>query len=64
MLSPAYPGMGRADRLLFNILWTTWIVIAAKLEERNLVCDFGDQYREYQARVPMIIPYRFPRMPG
>ena len=49
-----------ADRLLFNILWTGWIVIATMLEEQDLVFDFGDQYREYQAKVPMIIPYKLP----
>lgn len=49
-----------ADRLLFNILWTGWIVIATILEERDLVFDFGDQYQEYQAKVPMIIPYKLP----
>ncbi len=48
------------DRLLFNTLWTGWIVFATLLEERDLVTDFGDRYREYQARVPMIIPYRIP----
>ncbi|HOH81224.1 MAG TPA: isoprenylcysteine carboxylmethyltransferase family protein [Bacteroidales bacterium] len=50
-----------ADRLLFNVLWTTWIVIATMLEERDLVYKFGDQYRAYQRQVPMIIPYRIPR---
>jgi methanethiol S-methyltransferase len=49
-----------ADRLLFNIMWTIWITVATMLEDRDLVYDFGDQYREYQAKVPMIIPYRFP----
>jgi protein-S-isoprenylcysteine O-methyltransferase Ste14 len=49
------------DRLLFNALWTTWIVIATMLEERDLVYKFGDQYRAYQKQVPMIIPYRMPR---
>ena len=48
------------DRLLFNVLWTIWIVMATLLEERDLVFDFGDQYREYQKRVPMIIPYKLP----
>jgi len=48
------------DRLLFNVLWTVWIVIATLLEEKDLVIEFGDQYRQYQARVPMIIPYKLP----
>ncbi len=48
------------DRLLFNVLWTVWIVMATLLEERDLVSDFGDQYQEYQAKVPMIIPYKIP----
>lgn len=46
------------DRLLFNVLWTAWIVIGTRLEERDLLAEFGDQYRAYQRRVPMLIPYR------
>lgn len=46
------------DRLLFNILWTIWIIIGTILEERDLVNDFGDDYRDYQARVPMLFPWR------
>ena len=46
-----------ADRLLFNILWTIWIVIATILEERDLVDDFGDAYRDYQATVSMLVPH-------
>jgi len=45
-----------ADRLLFNILWTIWIIVGARLEERELVEDFGDNYRDYRARVPMLLP--------
>lgn len=48
------------DRALFNVLWTGWICIGAKLEERDLVCEFGDVYRRYQKHVPMLIPWRGP----
>jgi protein-S-isoprenylcysteine O-methyltransferase Ste14 len=48
-----------ADRLLFNILWTIWVVIGTILEERDLVDDFGDAYRDYQANVPMLVPHGF-----
>jgi methanethiol S-methyltransferase len=45
-----------ADRVLFNLLWTGWIVLGTMLEERDLVARFGHDYRIYQARVPMLIP--------
>jgi methanethiol S-methyltransferase len=46
------------DRLLFNFLWTTWIYIGTILEEKDLVSDFGDDYRQYQGKVPMLIPWK------
>lgn len=46
------------DRLLFNVLWTIWIFIGSVLEERDLVAEFGERYREYQRNVPMLIPNR------
>ena len=45
------------DRLLFNLLWTVWIVIASYFEEHDLIVEFGDAYREYQKRVPMLVPF-------
>lgn len=45
-----------ADRLVFNILWSVWIVVGTLLEERDLVADFGRDYREYQEKVPMLLP--------
>ena len=45
------------DQLLFNVLWTLWIVAGTRLEERDLVADFGETYRRYQISVPMLIPY-------
>jgi protein-S-isoprenylcysteine O-methyltransferase Ste14 len=44
------------DRLLHNGLWTIWIIIGATLEERDLVGCFGEAYRSYQEKVPMLMP--------
>ena len=44
------------DRLLFNLLWTVWIVIGSYFEEIDLIVEFGEAYREYQKKVPMIVP--------
>ena len=49
------------DRLIFNIMWTIWIVIGTYLEDRDLHHEFGSQYLEYSLRVPMLIPYKIPR---
>lgn len=46
------------DRLLFNIVWTIWVIGATVLEERDLTDDFGDAYRDYQAKVPMLLPWK------
>jgi methanethiol S-methyltransferase len=47
-----------ADRLVFNMLWTGWIIIGTLLEERDLVREFGEDYRDYQRAVPMLIPFK------
>jgi protein-S-isoprenylcysteine O-methyltransferase Ste14 len=47
-----------ADRLLFNLLWTAWILVGTILEERDLVALFGEDYQVYQTEVPMLIPHR------
>ncbi|MDA8404990.1 MAG: hypothetical protein M0Z56_12485 [Desulfobacteraceae bacterium] len=47
------------DRLLFNGLWTLWIIVGAMLEERDLIASFGDAYRNYRSNVPMLIPYKW-----
>ncbi|RPJ84747.1 MAG: isoprenylcysteine carboxylmethyltransferase family protein [Acidobacteria bacterium] len=46
------------DQFLLSVLWSTWIWVGATLEERDLVAEFGEVYREYQRRVPMLIPWR------
>lgn len=43
--------------LLFAAMTTAYILFAVKLlEERDLVAHFGDAYRAYQQRVPMLLP--------
>ena len=46
------------DRLLFNVLFSTWIVVGTCLEERDLVGEFGEPYKAYQRQVPMLVPYK------
>lgn len=36
------------------------ILLRLRLEEPALVGKFGDAYRDYQRRVPMLIPYQWP----
>jgi len=49
------------DRLIFNIMWTIWIIIGTYLEDRDLHREFGSQYLEYSSQVPILIPYRIPK---
>jgi methanethiol S-methyltransferase len=42
--------------LLFAGMTTAFILIALQLEERDLVAYFGDTYRAYRHRTPMLIP--------
>jgi hypothetical protein len=46
------------DHLTFAAIWTTWIYVGARLEERDLVADFGEDYRRYQNQVPILVPWR------
>ncbi len=45
--------------LLFAFTTTAYIFIALQFEERDLVNFFGDVYRNYQKKVPMIFPYKW-----
>jgi protein-S-isoprenylcysteine O-methyltransferase Ste14 len=53
----SYPDL-TTDRLLFNLLFTIWVVAGTLLEERDLTATFGQTYRSYQRKVPMFYPWR------
>jgi protein-S-isoprenylcysteine O-methyltransferase Ste14 len=42
--------------LLFAATTTTYILIALRFEERDLLSRFGQRYHRYRQRVPMLLP--------
>lgn len=45
-----------AAHLFFAVVTTAYILIAIRLEERDLVGEHGRSYANYRRRVPMLIP--------
>jgi protein-S-isoprenylcysteine O-methyltransferase Ste14 len=43
------------NMLTIFILFTIYLVLGARLEEKRLILEFGDQYRAYQQNVPMLL---------
>lgn len=49
------PMMG-LDRLIFSFGMLAYLMIGIRLEERRLVQTFGEAYRDYQRKTPMLFP--------
>ena len=45
--------------ILVNVILTFYLIVGTYLEERKLVREFGDRYKNYQKKVSMLIPYRW-----
>lgn len=44
-------------RLLFAVVTTVWILIAIRIEERDLAQFLGQPYLHYRQRTPMLLPW-------
>jgi len=53
----AAPTMTMAH-LVFSLLMTTYVMIGIFLEEKDMIRNFGDTYRNYKKQVPKLIPIR------
>lgn len=45
--------------VVFSLITALYIFIGSRFEEQRLVELHGDAYRNYQSKVPMLIPYLF-----
>lgn len=44
----------------FALLMTVYILVGIRLEEKDLIRDFGEIYLEYKKNVPKLLPWRLP----
>lgn len=45
--------------IIVNVILTAYLIVGTCLEEKKLVEEFGENYKNYQKKVPMLIPYEW-----
>ncbi len=45
--------------LITNIILSIYLVVGTVLEERKLLMEYGEDYRKYQKKVSMLIPFKY-----
>jgi len=45
--------------ILTNLVITAYFLVGARLEERKLTAQFGQEYTDYQQRVSMFLPFKW-----
>lgn len=45
--------------LIINVILTIYLVIGTILEERKLINEYGDKYRDYKVKVSMLFPIKW-----
>ena len=45
--------------IVVNLILTFYLIVGTLLEERKLLREFGEEYRTYQKKVSMLIPYKW-----
>ena len=43
--------------IIVNVIFTAYLIVGTYLEEKKLAGEFGENYRNYQKKVPMLIPH-------
>lgn len=45
--------------IIVNVILTAYLIVGTYLEEKKLVREFGEKYRNYQKKVSMLIPFKW-----